>query len=385
MNVGRSYFRLGVAIGIVLACVNVLSISCEAGTIREDRADALYTGLAAQPQFAASGYLGILAGGVRVGVASGTLIDPQWVLTAGHCVIDENGAVGTSWTFQIGSQVVTVPPENVYVAAQYVKSGFDSGYDVALLRLPTPIRGIRPAALSAATDELGKVITTLGYGTTGNGGTGNTQAPGTRRAGQNVIDAFSATIAVPGYNAAPVTAGSQRTLLYDFDSPQGNRSTLGSALPMNLEYSGAPGDSGGGAFVLTGAVSRIIGVVSAGYSPNGLAQASYGTTAMYARVSQNIGWIRGAMGGGEMPLPTLVAQSRQGTLLSAAEISRQRVAAYAQRGYQLTRFVARPPLGRKPERAEATEEFLAVPAAGLPGILEAADAGLKSLASEIQE
>ncbi len=331
-----------------------------AGTIRDDRPDSLYTGLSGQPQFRASGNLRILNGAAAAGVASGTLIDSQWVLTAAHCVVDEPGvAAGTTWSFEIGSQVISVPRANVFFPATYITSGFDNGVDVALLRLPTPIRGVPVAALSAATDELGKVITTVGYGTTGNGSTGNVQAPGTRRAGQNVVDAFSAAISVPGFNRPPTPIGNAGTLLYDFDNPARTSSTLGSAIPLNAEYCAAPGDSGGGAFVLAGGGSRVIGVASAVTNLNGLAPSSYGTTVIFARVSQNLAWIRSAMAGQQPPLPTVLAQLSQGTLQTATATARSREASLATYGFRVTRLratespLASPPALEWLERAPA--------------------------------
>lgn len=317
--------------GIVVAA----SLASHAGTIRDDRKDDLYTGLAAQPQFRASGYLRIGTGGV----GSATLVDPEWVLTAAHCVIDENGPAATTWRFEIGGQVVDIPVENVFFPAGWITSGFDGGYDVAMLKLPRPFRGVKPAALYTDRDEVGKVITTLGYGTTGDGTTGNLLPAGTRRAGQNTIDATAALIQVPGYAMPPLAIGSDRTVLYDFDSPSATTSTIGSAKPLHLEYSGAPGDSGGGAFVLAGSGSRILGVVSRGYSPNGRAQSVYGTTAVYTRVSSNLDWIRSVMANREPPMPTMLAQIQQGTFMRAAAASRQRSAAAAAMGFRVTRFI----------------------------------------------
>jgi hypothetical protein len=197
----------------------------------------------------------------------------------------------TTWRFEIGGEVVDIPIENVYFPSAWITSGFDAGYDVALLRLPRPFRGVRPAALYTDRHEVGKVITTLGYGTTGNGQTGN------------------------------------------------------------LLPSGAPGDSGGGAFVMAGSGSRVLGVVSRGYSPNGRAESAYGTTAVYTRVSSNLDWIRSVTAGQQMPMPTLLAQVQQGTLMRAAAVSKQRAEMAAAKGYRVVRFVgegAPEPSAKKP-------------------------------------
>ena len=71
-----------------------------AGTIRHDRADQLYLNLAAETQYAAVGRFDWTVPGGS-GLASGTLISDQWVLTAGHVADD---ATGSTLEFTIGGQ-----------------------------------------------------------------------------------------------------------------------------------------------------------------------------------------------------------------------------------------------------------------------------------------
>ena len=91
--------------------------------------------------------------------------------------------------------------------------------------------------------------------------------------------------------------------------------------------------------MMAGSGSRILGVVSRGYAPNGRAQSVYGTIAVYTRVSSNIDWIRSVMANREPPMPTMMAQIQQGTFMKAAAMSQQRSAAAAEMGFRVTRFI----------------------------------------------
>lgn len=226
-----------------------LSASSWAGVIRDDRSDSVYTGMAQNPAFAASGRL-VIQVGRGMATCSATLIAPDWILTAGHCAVMEDGP-NTSQTFVISTPIGLVSHpirvEEVYVHSGWITGGFSlqSGYDLALMKLETPVVGVKPAVLETSANSIGKVFTTVGFGTTGTGRTGNTGAVGTLRAGQNVFDATQASIRLGGVSRLDV--GSPRTLLYDFDSPRGDRSTLGAPTALHLEYTAAPGDSGGAA------------------------------------------------------------------------------------------------------------------------------------------
>jgi secreted trypsin-like serine protease len=325
--------------GLLLACSGG---NAPAGVIRDDRDDSVYVAMAKNPSFAASGRL-VVQVGTGIGTCSATLIAPDWILTAGHCAVMEDGP-NTAQTFIIntpaGLASHTIRNEDVYVLEDWITGAFDlnSGHDLALMKLETPVRGVKPAILETSPNVVGKVFTTVGYGSTGTGRTGNVAAAGTLRAGQNVFDATRATIRIPGY-AFPYEVGSPRTVLYDFDSPSRDRSTLGATSPLNLEYSAAPGDSGGAAFVQSGGAFRIAGVVSGGIRPLALRNGAYGTTAIYVRVSQHADWIESVLAGGAEPLPQMLLRMifEGGEMAARVRARAQRLAAA---GWAETRYLA---------------------------------------------
>jgi secreted trypsin-like serine protease len=240
-----------------------------AGVIRDDVNDSLYTSLAAQSVYDSVGFLRWNEGASGY-IASGTLISSEWVLTAGHVVGGTNnyGAGVSGMFFGLGS----VYSGTGIAATEWIPyAGWSSsngdvwaGVDLGLVRLSQPITTVTPALLDFRTPLLGLLGTSVGYGTSGIGSGGMSTPAGTKRAGQNMIDARGGMVTTMGSGTLLDLDGISPTVLFqDFDHPTDLvASTMGSVTPVAQEYLIASGDSGGGLFIDVGGVTKLVGVSS---------------------------------------------------------------------------------------------------------------------------
>ncbi|MDP9172991.1 MAG: trypsin-like serine protease [Planctomycetota bacterium] len=273
-----------------------MSASARAATIRDDVPDSNYTSLASQSQYASSGYVDVSTGGGGFTFGSGTLIAPNWVITAAHVVTQSSAGnppyPASQITFGQGS-TSSFPAPNT-VERVLVEPGWNGnlslGVDLALVELTTPITSITPATLysSSSGTEKGQVATVIGYGTTGTGLTGFGSTVGTARGYQNVIDAFGGDKVVGGTGTTnSLTNDSSNLMFSDFDQPgNASASVMGGTSALGLEGCSAPGDSGGGVFVTLSGATYLAGVTDlvGNFSPSS-PTAKYGNYSGYTRTA----------------------------------------------------------------------------------------------------
>lgn len=247
MHLKNKYKRLSIG---CLVATSMLTAPVSAIVIRHDKPAKQY--LAAKADFPP------LATFYTIGV-HGTLIAPQWVLTAAHTVF----CLNPGQTIQVGDELVEV-------TARYSYPTYELGEqnDLALIQLANPVLSVEPAKLYRQADERDQVLWFIGSGGTGTGLTGETVGykdnNGVLRKAQNKVTAVTAS-----------------DLRFVFES--GDKA-------LELEGVSGNGDSGGPAYLIKDDGYYLLGVssrVDSWFKDVG----EYGVKELYTRVSSHANWI----------------------------------------------------------------------------------------------
>lgn len=235
---------------VMAAALAIVSFNAMGIVIRHDVSDSHYRASPADFPPLATLY--------QVG-AHGTLIAPQWVVTAAH----------TIFCITPGSYI-DIAGRLRKVDARYAHHQYERGeeHDIALIKLTQPVTDVTPARRYHLSDEAGQAIWFIGSGGSGNGKEGQTisykENAGLLRKAQNRVREID-----------------EGELFFTFDEGE-------DAMPF--EGVSGNGDSGGPAYLSENGQYYLLGISSRNDSWfKGIGE--YGVNEVYTRISYYREWI----------------------------------------------------------------------------------------------
>jgi hypothetical protein len=292
---------------LIVSLLLISGIGVFAGIYRHDVPSEDYLALGKQSQFDCVGSVFDYKHNANAG--SCVLIGDRYVLSAAHIFMEsdfkkkkvkmngstisvkqpvrERVADITEFTFRFNKQRSFGKVLHIYPV--YLDENQKHQCDIALIELAEPITSAVPMKLNITMDELGAIVTGVGYGASGIASKPETvEQWGEKVAGENTIDKLEGFL----------LNGNRTLLVADFDHPQDTScNKMGSAQPLPLEYICSGGDSGGGLFRKTGNGWELVGITSGGgvdiqqFFKTGY----YGQVGKWTRVSVFHEWITSLM------------------------------------------------------------------------------------------
>lgn len=250
-------------------------------------------------------------------IASGVLIAPYWVLTAGHNFYNASEQQAPAPPKGVLVAIGNDPnePDAVYEVEKLIfhptwmegEQSYENANDLCLVRLVEPVTDIEPAILhKSAHEKLGQVVWHAGFGIYSDLPGQNVNLDSKKHAIQNTLDRIQGGLETHK-NGTTYIGG---LLAFDFDAPDGSINTLAddvvnkdeaflgagnsSAAALHLEGTTVIGDSGGPLYIWHNNQWEVAGILSGGASDplDNHWDASYGDISIYTRVSLAHGWIQ---------------------------------------------------------------------------------------------